>query len=820
MTASASNPVTLPLLLEIGCEEIPARFLSQAQKDLGERLPAALVEARLLIRNEGTGQPVQTFSTPRRLVAHVPAVLARQPDKTEEVLGPPVKVAFDAEGKPTRAAESFAQKNAAEVKDLIRVTTPKGEYLALKKTTPGRPAVEVLSEILPGVITGISFPKSMYWEASKTRFVRPIRWIVALLGEGKSSRVIPFAVAGVKSGNQTYGHRTLGPGPVPVSGFQDYAEKLRDRGVEFDPEARRELLRRYIGAALGARSLATHLGAIADGIVRLRDSAGEPDLDKRLETARARLQALPEDSDEASGLRVIKDQELEDWVVNSTEWPRALLGGFEERFLRLPREILITVMRDHQKYFAVENKAGKLQPWFVASANTDAGLRDLVRSLPALPTGMFRSVSPDVQEKLLRMVRAGHERVLTARFSDAEFFWNADQKIPLRDRVPMLDGVTYQAKLGSYGDKVRRMEAITREICHTLEGQGKLTPADSAHALRAVQLCKCDLTTQMVQEFTELQGIVGGLYAKAQDEPPEVADAIYDHYLPQGAEGGCPQSLAGAVVSLADKIDSVVAGYSVGLEPTGSSDSFGVRRAGNGIVRVIAHFGLRLDLRGLVEFAFPLTGQELSRVMAASVSLFLSDRIRHYLESVEGLPRSIANAALTAGTRSVGLKRLLAHGVQHFPIDVVDLIARARALQEMLGSEDLQAVCVSAKRIWNILAKVDAGDLGGLWQFDTQRLNPGPEADLYKEYNRVNALVKELQVVSDYRASLQAIATLRPAVDLFFDKVLVMAEDRVLRANRIFLLEKLDRLLASIADLSQIESPNSISVDASTFKDQ
>ncbi len=433
MTTGASNSITQPLLLEIGCEEIPARFLGQAQKDLGERLQAALVEARLTAEESGVRSPepeggtqdsglvtrhlslVIAFSTPRRLVAHVPAVLERQPDKTEEVMGPPVKVAFDAAGKPTRAAESFAQKNATELKDLARVTTPKGEYLALKKTTPGRPALDVLSEILPGVITGISFPKSMYWEASKTRFVRPIRWVVALLGEGKSARVIPFEVAGVKSGDVTYGHRLAGNSGIAVYGFRDYAEKLRAAYVEFDPENRRQ-------------------------------------------TVRTELNMLLEDS-----LEAVPDDDLVEWIVNSTEWLSGIRGDFDKRFLHLPREILITVMRDHQKYFAVQDSHGKLQAHFVAMLGRD---RDA--------TGT---------------IRAGHERVLTARFSDAEFFWNADQRIPLRDRVPMLDRVTYQAKLGSYGDKVRRTEAIAMEICRTLEAHGKL--CSPRQALRATGRCNC-----------------------------------------------------------------------------------------------------------------------------------------------------------------------------------------------------------------------------------------------------------------------------------------------------------------------------------------
>src|SRR5579859_453690 len=571
---------TLPLLLEIGCEEIPARFLAQAQKDFGDRLKAALEEARFLPEESGVRSQesesarrdidasslvthhlslVSTFSTPRRLVVYAPAILARQPDKTEFITGPPVKVALDAQGKYTRAAESFAHKNSVELKDLIRATTPKGEHLAVKKTTLGLPAIEVLGEILPPAITGLSFPKSMYWTAqSGPRFIRPIRWILALAGEGKNASIIPFEIAGVKAGDFTFGHRSVGQTPVRVSSFKEYVQKLNQSQVELEPEKRRERVRSECKVLL-----------------------------------------------EGSGLRVVEDKTLEDWIVNSTEWPRGLLGNFEERFLDLPREILVTVMRDHQKYFAVEDEKGNLRPSFVTLLNVAGDPRGLIRR--------------------------GHERVLTARFSDAEFFWKADQKIPLRDRLPMLEKVTYQAKLGTYADKVRRMEAIARELCATLVVKEKMTAADMAHVLRAVQLCKCDLTTQMVQEFTELQGIVGGLYAKAQGEPQPVSEAIYDHYLPQGADDKCPQSIVGAVVSLTDKFDSVAAGFAAGLEPTGSSDPFGLRRAGNGIIRLTAEVLTDIDLTVLVRSVSTDFGTLPGRDVFGSVAGFLRERTEHYL---------------------------------------------------------------------------------------------------------------------------------------------------------------------------------------------
>jgi glycyl-tRNA synthetase beta chain len=762
-------PSTLPLLMEIGCEEIPARFLAQAQKDFGDRLKATLEESRLIPKEEklialspgemdgapGTalavvsrrkGAPstggegahqdlaqLQAYSTPRRLVVYVPAILERQPDKTEEITGPPVKVALDGHGKYTRAAESFAQKNSADVADLIRIKTPKGEHLGVKKTTLGRPALEVLSEVLPRVITGLSFPKSMYWTGkSGTRFIRPIRWILALLGEGKHAGVIPFEIAGVKAGDFTFGHRAAGQNPIRVTSFKEYVQKLNQSQVELEPEKRRERVQSECKALL-----------------------------------------------EVSGLRVVEDKTLEDWIVNSTEWPHGLLGGFEDRFLKLPREILVTVMRDHQKYFAVEDVKGALHPSFVTLLN-----------VPGDPK---------------KLIRRGHERVLTARFSDAEFFWKADQKIPLRDRLPMLEKVTYQAKLGTYADKVRRMEAIAKEICQTLEGQSKMTAAETASALRAVQLCKCDLTTQMVQEFTELQGIVGGLYAKAQGVPQPVSEAIYDHYLPQGAEDKCPRSLVGAVVSLADKIDSVTAGFSVGLEPTGSSDPFGLRRSGNGIIKLAAEVLPDVDLDVIAGNAVRRVEQtvRVGRNNTALVFSFLQERLGFYLREVTGLRHDIVKAVLRVVEPGFVPSRAL---------------KRALAFQEVRSSDDFLALAHAAKRTRNILEKsATAGDFGASLEVDEGLLQPGPERALYDAFVKLRGSLNDYEKLGDYDAALRTLATLRQPVDIFFDKVLVMDHDPQVRGNRLRLLANLDgEVFSKFGDLSQIESPTSTSVDAST----
>jgi glycyl-tRNA synthetase beta chain len=527
-------------------------------------------------------------------------------------------------------------------------------------------------------------------------------------------RVISFEIAGVESGNKTYRHRILDSSPISVHSFEEYSTRLRESLVEFDPERRRERLK-------------------------------------------SEVQALLEDTT----LKVIEDRDLEKWIVNSTEWPRALLGSFDRQFLKLPREILITVMRDHQKYFALEDDAGNLQPKFIASLNLDSD-----------PKGF---------------IRAGHERVLTARFSDAEFFWNADQKVPLRDRLPILERVTYQVKLGSYGDKVRRMEAIAREACRSLERQGRLTSPQSQGVLRAVQLCKCDLTTQMVQEFTELQGIVGGLYASAQDEPREVAEAIYDHYLPVNVEDRCPRSMFGALVSLADKIDGVLAGFRVGLDPTGSSDPFGLRRQGNGIIKLLVEALPLIDL-GILDVAAqsppfgPLT----------TVLKFLRERFEFYAETVGGARYDTVRAVL---------------GSQTFASPAT-LMAWIKAVEKVRDTDDFLSLAQAAKRTQNILVKsAESSDFGESADVDVGMLTPGAERDLYEGYQRMRDRLKSFDQDGDYEAQFRALAALRPLVDRFFDEVLVMDENKKIRANRLALLAGLKAwVFLRFADLSQIES--------------
>jgi glycyl-tRNA synthetase beta chain len=578
--------------------------------------------------------------------------------------------------------------------------------------------------------------------------------VLAILGEGKQAATVDFEILGVKSGDFTFGHRAKSYRPQRVTGFKDYMRKLEQAHVEIDPAGRRQ--------------------QIAAGRLRI----------------------------EMGSLRLVPDEWLMDWALNSTEWPRAMLGNFDERFLHLPREILITVMRDHQKYFAMEDDRGNLRPHFVAVLNMDSDAKGLIRE--------------------------GHERVLAARFRDAEFFWKTDLKTTLFERTPLLDGITYQAGLGTYAEKVSRMKTIASGLCERLEAypvafvpwhcaglpsgpseqrvKVRFTGHDTRNILRAVDLCKCDLTTQMVQEFPELQGIVGGLYVAAQPsaESPEVAEAIYDHYRPASAEDACPRSIVGAVVSLADKLDSVAAGFAVGHQPTGSSDPFAIRRQANGVIKVLLELTLPIDLDLEFKHALEVLLQgglsfDLRQVTDA-IKEFTRERLTHYLEDVIGLRYDTVRAAMGAS-----------YGLVFEPLQVM---ARARAVERIRASDDFVSLSQSAKRIRNILYKsAKPSDYQG-GSLDPQRLEAGPERGLYEAYERVRDQADQRRAGGDIYGALECVATLRSPVDAFFDKVLVMAEDPDVRRNRLQLLIALDRLFTEDADLSQIERPN---VDASTL---
>src|SRR6266478_7781456 len=514
-------------LLEIGCEEIPARMIDAASLELRERVHKLLDRERLLPAGS-----IDSLETPRRLAVQAMNIPAAQPDVTEQVIGPSASVAFK-DGQPTPAAHAFAKKVGVDVSQLQRTSTPKGEYLSAKVTKQGRPASEILAEALHKEIASIYWPKSMYWRKPNERFVRPVRWLVAML----DADVIPLEFDGVRAGNQSRGHRILADGPVPI------------------PRAGTP----YLDALERARVLSR--------------GEREKQIRKTLDAATRTI----------AGAHWREDKSLLDTVVNLTEWPSAILGAFDPEFLDLPEEVLVTVMRDHQKYFAVDDSNGKLSPHFLAVLNTDGD-----------PDGI---------------IRHGHERVLRARFNDARFFWRTDQKHSLRERTAWLKNVTFQKDLGSYYDKVLRIQRVCSWMCETIRQRGIAFRPGVVHT--AALLAKTDLTTELVKEFTELQGIVGGLYARVQELDPDmkadareaVAIAIYDHYKPVSMEDSVPRTVEGAVLSITDKADSIAGMFALGLQPTGSKDPFALRRQANGIVKTIAEHKLPISLSQLFKDA-------------------------------------------------------------------------------------------------------------------------------------------------------------------------------------------------------------------------
>jgi glycyl-tRNA synthetase beta chain len=697
------------LLFEIGCEEIPAGMLPKAEEEL-----RANIEKLLATESLSEGVTVETFSAPRRLVAWVRGLPAKQPDVEAEVTGPPKSVAYDSVGAPTRAALSFAEKQRVHVNDLYLVRTAKGEYLAAKQIKLGRTAEQILGTVLPRAVHDLSWPRSMTWtDLDGARFIRPIRWIVAVLDD----KAMKLSVAGITAGNTTRGHRFLGKQQIRVRYFADYEKALRQNGVIVRPAERRAKI--------------------------------EKELTSKLRNGHYQLH---------------KDKELLQLVTYLNEFPHVIEGTFTAAFLSLPDEILVTVMRGHQKYFAMEARYGELAPRFLAVINLD---RD--------PKGL---------------IQAGHERVLRARFADAQFFWESDQKCRLADYLPKLERVTYESRLGSYRDKVERVRAIARWLAEQWFNLGMLQ-AHVAEADRAAELAKCDLATEMVREFTELQGVVGGLYARAQGEPDEVADAIYDHYRPVGLEDPIPRNLTGCAVALADKFDSVVGCFAVGVLPTGSSDPYALRRAALGIVKIILEKKLPVSLSLAIGAASKallthkpkrgVTPEQESQILD-----FLLDRAKFVFREREGFGYDEVSAVFRAGAD-----------------DLVDAQKRLGALKAIRKSKNFEPLAVSFKRIRKILEKA------GVALSEGQRVNPdffenAAERELHSAVRDAALKVPALKRAGKYQEALEAIAGVRPAVDRFFDEVMVMAENESVRNNRLTLLAELLREFTTVADFSEI----------------
>jgi glycyl-tRNA synthetase beta chain len=704
------NPLaTADFVLEIGCEEIPAGMAERAADEFKVILEKYFYTLRL------SSSPVKVCIAPRRIAALCPAVKLRQPDEVREVTGPPKSVAYDQHGHPTRAAESFASKQGVALKDLYLISTAKGEYVAARQTLRGRDARSLLAEVLPRAVAEIPWPRSMYWHSAEgPRFVRPIRWVVALLG----GKVIRFSVGQVTSGRNSRGHRFLGGATVSIRSAKEYLAALRKNFVLVDPVERRGKIERELRAALRGKTWRAH-----------------------------------------------QDESLLSLVVHLNEFPSVLLGSFDPTFLKLPNEILITVMRDHQKYFAVEKREGELTPHFLAVINMDGDHKG--------------------------QVRAGHERVLRARFNDAQFFWDVDQKCRLADNLPRLRAVTYESRLGNYGAKVERMKSLAGWLATQWFNSG-LLEADVGAAIRAAELAKCDLVTEMVREFTELQGIVGGLYARAQGEPEEIAWAVYDHYRPASMDQPIPRNITGCAVALADKLDALAGCFTVGLIPSGSSDPFALRRAALGVVRIILERKLPVSLSATLSTAAGILSVNPPRIdfyaeLQRRVLDFLLERARFVFRERLGFAYDEVNAVLAASAD-----------------DLVDVHKRLEALRATRKSKNFEPLAVAFKRIRRILEKAGPAEQWKQPHARAELMSADEERALNADARRVAEEAGAYRRAGKYREALQTIAGLRPSVDRFFDKVLVMAEDDSIRKNRLTLLAGLLSEFSTIADFSEL----------------
>jgi len=681
------------LFLEIGSEEIPAGFIPRAMAEMEAIITRELTAARL-----SYGE-VRTLGTPRRLVLMVKDIPPVQPDAEITAAGPSVKAAFDAEGRPTKAAEGFARGQGVDVSALSTITTEKGDYIAVTKQETGRPTHLILAEILPKLVVEIPFKKSMRWGDQDVRFARPIHWIVALF----DGSVVPFSFGTIQSGAVSRGHRFMANTSFPVRDYAHYLEECERHFVIPDPERRKEIIRRE-----------THRVA------------------------------------EAAGGHLLPDEGLLEEVTYLAEYPSAVAGTFSPEFLKVPREVLITSMRSHQRYFSIVDADGRLLPGFITVNNT-------------------LTEDPSVVVK-------GNERVLRARLSDARFFFEEDQKVRLETRVESLKSVVYQQKLGTSYEKMERFRALAKSLADFLD------PSISARVEQAAYLCKADLVSGMVGEFPEVQGIMGREYALLEGIPADVANAIAEHYLPTQAGGELPASDIGAIVSICDKLDTICGCFGVGLIPTGSADPYALRRSAIGVINIILDKGYRISLSDGIDKSLQLLGAKLTRP-AADVKAEVMEFFRGRFVNLQGdlYPTDVVEAAVSVGF-----------------IDLVGAATRIKALAEFTGHPDFVALAVAFKRIVNIIKEgVDAPVDPALFQ------DPS-EGGLYEAFQSAKSSVEARITDGAWLDALTEIATLRGPVDTFFENVMVMADDEKVRTNRLALLTAMARMFGKVADFSRI----------------
>jgi len=701
-------------LLEVRTEEIPARMLEPGVKHLATRVFEELMGRALGPTKVATG------FTPRRLVLVLEGVPESEPDRDEESVGPPARICYDDEGRPTKALIGFAKRLGLEPEALERVETDKGEYVVARQRVKGRPAPEVLAGIVPKVLAEIPWPKTMRWGEGRGPWVRPVHGIVSLF----DGAVVPFELFGVAAGDRTAGHPVLSPEEVVVTGAADLRAKLAERAIEIDPEERRKRL---------------HAGMVERA--------------------------------EAVGGSLVEDPDLLARLAAMCAIPGVMEGSFGESFLELPREVLITSLKDHQSALTVEER--------VETTDGDGAL------LPRFLTVMDRPDDPAGR------VQAGNEWVVEARLADARFFYQEDRKRPLAERAGELEQLAFHAALGSYAEKTGRLEELAAGLCDELGWD-----EERESARRAAGLLKIDLVTEMVKEFTSLQGVIGGVYLREDGEPDEVWQAVYDQYLPTSTDDPLPRGRAGAVVAVADRFDSLVGMFGLGLVPTGSRDPFGLRRAAQGAARIALERDLPLDFGRVLERAAALYGDRLeasAEEIRESLEPFFADRVRHLL-GLRGFAYDEIEAGISARSGAVGTDGAPRGGFADLP----DLAARVEALHRVRDEPQFLSVVLAAKRIDNIVKDAEPGDP------DEALLEEPAEKELFAAFRELAADVEEAAAARRYEDALRRIAELAEVLDRFFEDVLVMAEDPAVKTNRLALLRAIGGTLSRVAGLTEV----------------
>jgi glycyl-tRNA synthetase beta chain len=688
------------LLLEIGSEEIPAGFIGPALKNMQKGMSERLAGLELQYES------IQTVATPRRLTICVNGLVSQQPDREEEFLGPAKKAAFDQDNKPTKAAIGFARSKGAEVEDLQVVNTPKGEYVTLVRQRKGKKTENLLPELLKRLIEGLSFPKSMRWGDGDTSFARPIHWLLALY-EG---RIIDFQIGDIKSADTTKGHRFMAPDLIGVKDFDHYVEILEQNHVLVDIAVRRQAVIAEIRRAASERS----------GV---------------------------------EGARILEDEELIDTVTNLVEYPHGICGTFETSFLELPDDVLITAMREHQKYFCVTDQKGRLLANFVAVNNTRV---------------------PDEN-----LAAEGHQRVLRARLEDALFFFKDDRNRKLEDWIDGLSGIIFQAKLGTMLEKTERVTQLSGTLAQ------KLAPEYSAKTERAATLAKADLLTAMVNEFPSLQGVMGRDYALLDGEEPEVATAILEHYLPVRAGGNLPTEIPGGLVGMADRLDTISGCFGIGQVPTGTTDPFGLRRLALGLLHIIESQNFALSLPEAIELALQLYGDKFTEDKAIAKNKIVDFIKGRFVNDLIG--KGVPGPAVEAVT-SVSFD------------DVVDCHAKIDALAAIRDQPAFTVLATAFKRVMNILKGHYPSEV------KTELLQEDAERNLYEDFKKVQNETGPFLESKEYGKALDVILRMKEPVDVFFDEVMVMSEDESLQQNRLNLLSAISGLFLQVGDFSKMQS--------------